>query len=227
MAPVGLQDACRHCRNHAMKTAQQVDTAGDDIGQRLVRAAADCFARDGYAGTSTASIAREARTSKRALYERFPNKEALFEHVMREICARANVAAGRGTPDAGADVSLEDQLRMLGRAVVDRFAMPETRAIFIAAVSAIPDAGNVIDIFWDEGPGQAATAIEKALTREKRKGNVRVARPKDAARWFVLECSGPVVLGQMFDAGFSISRRDIDAHVEAVVDRFLRRFDAQ
>lgn len=207
-----------------MKAEEIRDLASDDIGQRLVRAAADCFTRDGYAGTSTASIAREARTSKRALYERFPNKEALFEHVMHEICSRANVTAGRPPPDSAGEQTLEDQLRLLGRAVVDRFAMPETRAIFIAAVSAIPEAGNVIDIFWNEGPGQAAAVIEKAIAREKREGNVRVARPAEAARWFILECSGPVVLGQLFSGDFSIRKREIDDHVDAVVERFLRRF---
>lgn len=206
-----------------MKAEEIRDTTDDDIGQRLVRAAADCFTRDGYAGTSTASIAREARTSKRALYERFPNKEALFEHVMHEICSRANVSTGRPAPDRDNTQTLEDQLRFLGRAVVDRFAMPETRAIFIAAVSAIPEAGNVIDIFWNEGPGQAAAVIEKAIAREKREGNVRVARPGDAARWFILECSGPVVLGQLFSPDFSIRKREIDDHVDAVVQRFLER----
>jgi len=206
-----------------MKVEDIRDLASDDIGQRLVRAAADCFTRDGYAGTSTASIATEARTSKRALYERFPNKEALFEHVMHEICSRANVSAGRPPPNRAEEQTLEEQLRFLGRAVVDRFAMPETRAIFIAAVSAIPEAGNVIDIFWNEGPGQAAAAIEKAIAREKRNGKVRVARPGEAARWFILECCGPIVLGQLFSADFSIRKREIDDHVEAVVERFLRR----
>ena len=210
-----------------MKAAKLNDQTADDIGQRLVRAAADCFTKHGYAGTSTAAIAREARTSKRALYERFPNKEALFEHVMHEICSRANDSAGRPPPDPSVETSLDAQLRFLGRAVVDRFAMPETRAIFIAAVSAIPEAGNVIDIFWNEGPGQAAEAIEKAVAREKRKGNVRVARPAEAARWFVLECCGPVVLGQLFSAEFSIRKREIDDHVDAVVDRFLVRIGAR
>lgn len=209
-----------------MRAEEIRDLTDDDIGQRLIRAAADCFARDGYAGTSTAAIAREARTSKRALYERFPNKEALFEHVMHEICSRANVSAGRPPPGPNVEASLEQQLRFLGRAVVDRFAMPETRAIFIAAVSAIPQAGSVIDIFWNEGPGQAAAAIEKAIAREKRRGNVRVARPAAAARWFVLECAGPVVLGQLFGADFSIRKREIDDHVDAVVDRFLERIGA-
>ena len=210
-----------------MKAEEVHDLSSDEIGQRLVRAAADCFTRDGYAGTSTAAIARQARTSKRALYERYPNKEALFEHVMHEICSRANDTAARTAPEPDVEAALEQQLRYLGRAVVDRFAMPETRAIFIAAVSAIPEAGNVIDIFWNEGPGQAAAAIEKAIAREKRKGNVRVARPADAARWFVLECSGPVVLGQLFSADFTIRKREIDDHVDAIVDRFLARIGAR
>lgn len=206
-----------------MTAAERLEPADDDIGQRIIRAAADCFTRDGYAGTSTAAIAREARTSKRALYQRFPNKEALFEHVMHEICARAAEATPRPglTPDAS--TRLDDLLRTFGRAVVDRFAMPETRAIFVAAVSAIPDAPNVIDIFWNEGPGQAADAISKALSREKKLGNVSVARPKDAARWFVLECSGPVVLGRLFSASYSVNSSAIDAHVDAVVDRFMNQ----
>lgn len=210
-----------HPTDREMKAAQPEDLAGDDIGQRIVRAATDCFTQHGFAGTSTAAIARQARTSKRALYERFPNKEALFAHVMHEVCARAAVTTPRADPATAG--SFEDTLRNYGLAVVDRFALPETRAIFVAAVSAIPDAGNVIEIFWNEGPGQAAGAIARAITREKRRGKVRVARPGDAARWFVLECAGPFVLGQLFDDSFQVRKRHIDEHVESVVQRFLSR----
>lgn len=209
-----------------MTVAERLDLADDDIGQRIIRAAADCFTRDGYAGTSTAAIAREAKTSKRALYQRFPNKEALFENVMHEICARAADATPRPAAPHGDDASLEDVLRALGVAVVDRFAMPETRAIFIAAVSAIPDAPNVIDIFWNEGPGQAADVIAKALSRAKKQRKIKVLRAKEAARWFVYECAGPVVLGRLFSANFRSSRQLIDAHVDNVVARFLKQLES-
>jgi AcrR family transcriptional regulator len=64
--------------------------------ERLLRAAAIEFARNGYAGTSSESISRRAGMSKATFYEHFANKEecmlALFDlavGVVREAMATA------------------------------------------------------------------------------------------------------------------------------------------
>jgi AcrR family transcriptional regulator len=72
--------------------------------ERLLRAAAEEFARAGFAGTSSESISRCAGMSKATFYEHFSNKEecmlALFDTAALEIGqAMAEAARGAG-PDA-------------------------------------------------------------------------------------------------------------------------------
>jgi TetR/AcrR family transcriptional repressor of uid operon len=45
---------------------------------RILKAAEDCFARDGYDGTGVAEICKAAAVSKGALYHHFPSKQAIF-----------------------------------------------------------------------------------------------------------------------------------------------------
>lgn len=50
--------------------------------EQLISIAADLFARKGYEGTSLRDIAETAGITKAALYYWFPEKEALFQHVV-------------------------------------------------------------------------------------------------------------------------------------------------
>ena len=54
--------------------------AQDDVKvQQIRRAAHTLFLRHGFAGVSTAALAKEAGVSKETLYSRFPNKDAVLE----------------------------------------------------------------------------------------------------------------------------------------------------
>ena len=67
----------------ATRRRTQRERSAATIGQ-LVAAARSLFARDGYAATSLAAVAREAGVSKGAVYHHFPGKRQLFEAVFTE-----------------------------------------------------------------------------------------------------------------------------------------------
>jgi AcrR family transcriptional regulator len=56
----------------------------EDRASQLVEIACRLFATRGYEGTSLRDIAEEARITKAALYYHFPNKEALYQHIVIE-----------------------------------------------------------------------------------------------------------------------------------------------
>lgn len=56
----------------------------NDRRQAIVEGAYSAFLELGFAKTTTAEVARRARVSKRAIYELFDNKMALFATVIRE-----------------------------------------------------------------------------------------------------------------------------------------------
>ncbi len=51
------------------------------IHQRILKAAADCFTQNGYAGTSVKDICQVAGVAPATLYRHFRNKQALFDAV--------------------------------------------------------------------------------------------------------------------------------------------------
>jgi len=58
-----------------------------DLRRELILAAAKrCFARTGYAGTTTKSIAAAASISEGLLFKHFPTKSALYAAILTEAC---------------------------------------------------------------------------------------------------------------------------------------------
>src|ERR1700688_2652867 len=60
---------------------------GDLRRQLILSAAKRCFARHGFAGTTTKSIAAAASISEGLLFKHFPTKSALYAEILAEECA--------------------------------------------------------------------------------------------------------------------------------------------
>jgi AcrR family transcriptional regulator len=71
--------------------------------RRIVEAATDVFAREGYHATRMDAIARAAAASKGALYFHFPSKQALFAALVDELAAAlaVDVEAAIAARDSG------------------------------------------------------------------------------------------------------------------------------
>jgi AcrR family transcriptional regulator len=94
-------------------TSEGLDAGrGDEVRARLVRAAAEVFAREGYAGTKIMDIVREAAVSTGTVYGRFKSKNELLRVAVVEASARAGVLLS-AAPDLG-------QLLRFGARRVDR-----------------------------------------------------------------------------------------------------------
>ncbi|WP_236011439.1 TetR/AcrR family transcriptional regulator [Alicyclobacillus fructus] len=59
---------------------------------RIEEAAKRAFSEFGYKGTTMDQIARLAGVSKGAIYLHFPSKEALFQHMLRDVIAKVREA---------------------------------------------------------------------------------------------------------------------------------------
>jgi len=76
--------------------------------QLILGAARRCFARNGFAGTTTRSVAAAAGISEALLFKHFPSKAALYAEILAEECeADPNLAHLLGQePSTGALVEL-------------------------------------------------------------------------------------------------------------------------
>src|SRR3978361_1184968 len=54
--------------------------------QLILGAARRCFARNGFAGTTTKSVAAAAAISEALLFKHFPSKAALYAEILAEEC---------------------------------------------------------------------------------------------------------------------------------------------
>src|SRR5438067_8812655 len=87
---------------------------------RLLQAAAEVFARSGYAEASAEAISREAGMSKATFYEHFANKE---EAILALFDTAATLALGRMAEAAAASPDEPDTRVRAGlRAFVDAIA---------------------------------------------------------------------------------------------------------
>src|ERR1700692_3939526 len=59
---------------------------GDLRRQLILSAAKRCFARHGFAGTTTRSVAAAAAISEGLLFKHFPTKSALYAEILAEEC---------------------------------------------------------------------------------------------------------------------------------------------
>src|ERR1700749_2992823 len=58
-----------------------------DLRRQLILGAAKrCFARNGFAGTTTKSVAAAAAISEAMLFKHFPSKAALYAEILAEEC---------------------------------------------------------------------------------------------------------------------------------------------
>src|SRR5215470_12792181 len=58
-----------------------------DLRRQLILSAAKrCFARHGFAGTTTKSVAAAASISEALLFKHFPSKAALYAEILSEEC---------------------------------------------------------------------------------------------------------------------------------------------
>ena len=103
----------------------------DDLTERLLRAAAEVFASQGYEKARVAEIARRAGVTTGAIYSRYSGKaelllDAVDHHVPGELAA---LLSGAGSRDSAVDV-----LSQLGSHLVDE--LDESAGLFLEAVVA-------------------------------------------------------------------------------------------
>jgi AcrR family transcriptional regulator len=102
------------------------DPEDDPLGSRLLAAATEVFAEEGYAGARVAEIARRAGVTTGAIYSRYQGKD--------ELLASAIAAATAGEFDSlfsdhRFEGRMEDILRIAGAHLVERNQRPTQREL--------------------------------------------------------------------------------------------------
>ena len=142
---------------------------------RILDAAEQSFARDGYEGTSTDAILEAAGISRGALYHHFATKQAVFEAVFLRLSEAAIERAARGS--ARSDPPLEALVRTCLRWLRE-VRKPVTAAILIAQGPQVLGWKRARDL-------EAQTSLEpmiRGIRRAQKAGEIEVESAELTAR---------------------------------------------
>jgi AcrR family transcriptional regulator len=142
--------------------------------EKIVAAAAQLFARQGYHGTSTREIARLADVSENTLFRHFDRKEDLFWFSLRSRCSaiklRRDMLDGMNDGEA-LEVILPKLIEFLSDIL--KFSPDLLRLIAVALLEMQWKAGA----FCDECLAPAFSAIKRYIANGVQQGRIRKLDP--------------------------------------------------
>lgn len=200
--------------------------AADESPKRrqIVDAATDLFLAQGYGAVSMDAIARAAGVSKATLYAYFASKDALFSTIQ---CERGvsnqldDTLFPQDVPD------LRAALHSLGLRVLRFMLQDRTIAIHRMVIAEVPRSPELGRAFYTNGPEKFFTHCQPWLASLQARGLLRPCDIRVAAEHLMslLRCS--LFLRATLGVPPVPAEADIQRHVAAAVDTWMRAFGAE
>ena len=194
-----------------------------DLDKRaaIMAAAKQLFSRHGLDGVSMDSLADKAGVSKLTLYSHFRSKDELFQTAVGEKCQEH-------TPpdffDAHSPLPLKSRLRAIGRGFVALVMSPEALNLYRMMAAHAGGGSKLGRLFFEAGPEKNIERFSALLRHAHAAGELKVRDPQRAAGHFFCLLQGVPHIRVMVGESKSIPQRELDAHVDDVVEVFLRSF---
>jgi AcrR family transcriptional regulator len=132
----------------------------EEVRRRLLTAAVDEFASEGYAGANINRISRAAGYAQGTIYNYFPSKQALFAAVVEDIARRHCELLLQGTASAADPPSRLERLFAAGFAFAEGFPNA-VRIVASAMQAAEPEVREVVQRAYEP----LRTYIEQEIVR--------------------------------------------------------------
>lgn len=158
-----------------------------DLRRQLILGAAKrCFARHGFAGTTTKSVAAAAAISEGLLFKHFPTKSALYAEILAEECA-ADPALHRLLELEPSTETLVTLIREMVHHFQEVEAMPdqeEAQRLRLMLASHLDD-GEFARLIYEKISGLIGSVFIASLSRAIEQGDARqVGREPMNLFWF-------------------------------------------
>jgi AcrR family transcriptional regulator len=187
-----------------------------ELEHRLRQAALELFLERGFDGTTMEEVSRCAGISKRTLYAKYPDKQALFAKVLPWALSRMKWAEPRLPEDTGL---LRDQLILIGRAVVARLRDPQVvrlTRMAMAEAHRFPEfAVSAQTLSWSP----RIQTLMDLLDRHAQLGDIVIDDSETTAELFLSLVGG--MTARLAAFGVRRTRAEEHRHVEQAVDMFL------
>jgi TetR/AcrR family transcriptional repressor of mexJK operon len=187
----------------------------------ILAAAKKLFPEHGFDGVSMDAIAAEAGVSKLTVYSHFKDKEALFGETVRAKCEeqlppQLFLADLKGP--------LRRQLRSIAKGFFELVMSEEALAMHRMMTAQARTDSALPQMFWEAGPKRVTDGLAQFLSAEVAAGQLDIPDVHRAASQFFCLLKGEMHARLMFGCRQPLAARDIDAHLDATVDFFLRAY---
>jgi TetR/AcrR family acrAB operon transcriptional repressor len=170
--------------------------------QRILDAAAQCFAASGFSRTTVEAIAAGAGVSKALVYHHFRAKEAIFEELLeRTLTEWARV--GRIDEHLTAGGTLIDALAgMVRDSLAYARSNPLVRSLyqFDPLVVSFVGSSAAVKRHSDEGRARLVDAIQRGVAAGELRGDLDASRVADVARMLIMALIDHLLNPQWLDA---------------------------
>jgi AcrR family transcriptional regulator len=191
----------------------------DETRQIIYEAARQEFAANGYAATTTETVARRAGVSTKTLYRLVPNKAALFEEMVSERLDRFLRDVNLHAADhADIQPALEEALM----ACADLVLAPEVVGLQRIILQDTANFSDLAATFYKNGIARTNAALAGWLRTQVKRGLIKLDDADEAAGMLIGMIASAPQRAAIFGGLPLPSRRQIEARVRKCVALFLR-----
>ena len=184
----------------------------------ILAAATRLFLERGFGDTSMDEVALQANVSKRTIYDKFANKQALFGAVIQSLCEKITVPEILINAD---DDDVESVLNRYGVWFLTQIYAPESVSLFQTVINdsrRFPEVGEMM--FY--GPvRRTQDAVAQYLGAQVRKGRLDLPDPLLAAAFLVGMLKTDAHMKLLFCLPRKNATKDMQKAVAAAVKLFL------
>lgn len=194
-----------------------------DLGKRaaILEAAKQMFTQGGFDGASMDQIAAAAGVSKLTVYSHYGDKEALFIAVVKSHCEQ-QLPSSLFEPMP--QVPLRERLLGIAQAFYAMISSPAAVAGHRMLCTPQLCGTALPQLFWEAGPKRVQSDFATLLQWRVDAGELVIADVPRAASQFFTLLKGEPHAQLVFGCGDPAAVVDIDAHLAATVDLFLRAY---
>ena len=196
----------------------------DETRQIIYEAARHEFAANGYAATSTETVARGAGVSTKTLYRLVPNKSALFEGMVSDRLERF---LSDFTLHVAHDADIESGLNAALLAVADLALDPEVVALQRIIQQETGQFSDLALTFYKSGIVRTGAALSDWLRLQAKRGLIELDDPGEAAGILIGMVVQAPQRATIFGGVKLPSRAQTEARVRRCVALFLRGCEAK
>jgi AcrR family transcriptional regulator len=196
----------------------------DETRQIIYEAARHEFVVNGYAATSTETVARRAGVSTKTLYRLIPNKAALFESM---VANRLDRLSQEIILSAGDDIDIETALNAALMVCATFSLDPEVVSLQRVVLQEAGQSSDLAATFYRNGVTRLIAALSDWLRSQIRRGQLKLDDPDEAAGILIGMVASAPQRAAIFGGVPLPSRPQIERRVRFCTALFLKGCSAR